>query len=102
MLQIAFSSGQIHACRDGVQHLSVLHGLAATEPDLPDAACGDKALVGVVVHVGDAVLRTDHMAVTGIVDHDVGSAAGGQNALAGIETVQLGGVITQTTAHLGQ
>lgn len=97
MLQIAFSTGQIHACRDGVQHLAVLHGLAATEPDLPDAACGDKALVGVVVHVGDAVLRTDHMAVTGIVDHDVGIAAGAES-LSAAESSRTGHTVC-TTIH---
>ena len=86
-LQAALSPGKVHPGGGGVQNGSPLHHPASPEPDLPDAAGGDEALIGIVVHIGDAVLRPDDMAVTGVIDHDVGVTAGGKDALPGVEPV---------------
>ena len=99
-LQAVFSTGKIHSGGSVFQDSAVLHNLAAPEPDRADAACGDKALIGRVAGLGNAVLAANHMAVAGIIDHNITVAAGGQNALAGIETVQLCGIFAENSAHL--
>ena len=89
----------IPSLRRLVQNLSVLHGQIAPEPHLPDASGGDKALVGVVVHVCHAVVRPDDMAGTGIVDYDVGVGAGPQVAFPGEQAVHPGRVFAEGQAH---
>lgn len=74
--QGVLAPGHILARRRLHQDLSVFHGELPPQPHLPDAAGGDEAFIGVVVHIGHAVLRSDHMAGAGVVDHDVRVAAG--------------------------
>ncbi|CAN3988010.1 Replication initiator A N-terminal domain-containing protein, partial [Dysosmobacter welbionis] len=99
--QGVLAPGHILARRRLHQDLSVFHGELPPQPHLPDAAGGDEAFIGVVVHIGHAVLRSDHMAGAGVVDHDVRVAAGPQHALPGIETIQPGGILAEHPAHLG-
>ena len=94
-LQGALPPGHVPALGRLVQDLAVLHGEIAPEPHLPDAAGGNEALIGVIIHVGHAVVRPDDVAGAGVVDHDVGVGTGPQMALSGEQAVQLGRVLTE-------
>ena len=81
---------------------AVLHNLAAPEPDRADAACGDKALIGRVARAAEEIFGADDVVGLRIVDDDVGVAACSDDALAGVETVELGGIFAQRAADAAE
>ena len=80
---------------------AVLDHQAAAQVDLSDAALGAQTLKGRVAGLCDHVARGEDVAGLGIVDHDVRVGARGDDALAGIEPVELRGIFAQGAAHSG-
>lgn len=90
-LQGAFSAGNELTLRGFVQHGTLVHAKTAVEPHLADPAGGNKALIGVVIHIGHAVRCLNHMAQARIIDNDIGVAARRKMPLRGKSPYSLAG-----------
>ena len=97
--EAVFAPGEVAAVGGG-EDGALVHGQAAPEVDLGDAAGGDEALVGVIVRAGEAVVRADDVAGPGIIDHDVRVAAGLEDALFGVEAAEAGGSLRENAAEI--
>ena len=80
---------------------AVLHGGHAPQVYGGDAAGGPEALEGGIVAAGHHIGGPEGMIRRRIVHHDIGVRAGRDAALAGIETVQLSGILAEGTAYVG-
>ena len=82
--------------------LAVFHHEPAPQPHLTDGTVGDEALVGGVAGAAHHVLGAEDVVGVGIIHHEVGVGAGGNDTLAGEHAVELGGVFRQNAAHGSQ